>query len=191
MSHFRCGLFGKKDWLWSQIEVWTPHLTEPDSLQQAERGRVVVHLKVRPLTLMKLFFIRSFYVTETPHPIIRVVSSGLWRRVPGLTLFTLDQTVIQMDIKEEKWKMMSSWKQLSRHHTQQGFLRARLKTCLSFKSLFIQGGFTEHTWPFLETLCFTLIQPFIIPTWEYMKTNCLWINPLEVVGVKFLLIHKE
>lgn len=37
-----------------------------------------------------------------------------------------------------------------------------------FKSLFIQGGFTEHDW-FLNTLLHT--ESAISPTWEYMNSK--------------------
>lgn len=149
----------KKNCLWSQIEVWTLLLTKPDSQQQAERGRVVMHMKDRLLILMKLFFIRSFYVTDTS---VSHSSCFQWsvETSPQSNLAHLGP-VTQMDIKEDKRKMTASWKHL--------------------KSLFIQGGFTEHTWPFLETLCFAFIQPSFPPESPYSL-----ILP-EVVGVKCLL----
>lgn len=61
-----------------------------------------MYLKVRPLTLMKLFFHKILLCnrdTSSSRSFIQAVSSGLWRRVPSLTLCTSDQSVIQTDIK--------------------------------------------------------------------------------------------
>lgn len=94
-----------------------------------------------------------------------ISSSGLWRPFPRSNLVHLGpvpvaQTGHQRGHVERWWP---AGKQL--------------------RSLFIQGGFTEHTGVlFRNTLLH--IQSAIVPTWEYVNTNSLWVIPLEEAGVK-------
>lgn len=94
-----------------------------------------------------------------------VSSSGLWRPFPRSNLVHLGPVPV------------------ARTGHQRGHVERWWAAGKQLRSLFIQGGFTEHTGVlFRNTLLHICLA--IAPTWESVNTNSLWVIPLEEAGVE-------
>lgn len=94
-----------------------------------------------------------------------VSSSGLWRPFPRSNLVHLGPVPV------------------ARTGHQRGRVERWWPAGKQLRSLFIQGGLTEHTGVlFRNTLLHICLA--IAPTWESVNTNSLWVIPLEEAGVE-------